>query len=36
MAPSDPVFLERRMLELERDMERGKRRSPLADPADPS
>jgi hypothetical protein len=34
--PSEAVFLERGVLELERDMERGKRRSQVADPADPS
>ena len=32
----DAVFLERRVLELERDMERVKRRLQLADPADPA
>jgi hypothetical protein len=32
----DAVFLERRVLELERDMERIKRRLQLADPADGS
>ena len=32
----DAVFLERRVLELERDMEPVKRRLQLADPADPA
>jgi hypothetical protein len=32
----DAVFLERRVIELEKDMERVKRRLQLADPADPS
>ena len=32
----DAVFLERRLMELERDMERVKRRLQLSDPADPS